>query len=223
MRLKHYSKRSKLNIRNQIAQEAARIIIEDGVLSYQAAKQKAISSYGISKTESRLLCNEDIDDAMRQYQLIHSATKEQQHRLSQQRRVALEAMEFLEQYSPRLTGPLLADVAGKYGIVIIHLFADAAENIIITLLDANIPFLEKSHEAISLTGKLESYSRLCLQVDGIQIDLLLFPSHYLRNKPKTKGILSQLATTKQIRTLIGCIKETNSTTQSGLRDALSVV
>ncbi|HFD11345.1 MAG TPA: hypothetical protein ENJ32_02580 [Crenotrichaceae bacterium] len=202
MRSSHYSKRSEQTIRAQIAQEAARIIIEDGVLNYQTAKTKAAHRLGMSNTETRLPCNQDIDHEMQQYHLIYSGP-EQLNQLLQQRTAALEAMQYLEQFSPRLTGPVLSGVAGQHSSVILHVFADTPEAIITTLLDAGIPFVEKSHEVTSPQGKLESFSRLCLLVDNITIELLLFPHHYLHNRTKTKGLLTKRATTRQVQRLLG--------------------
>lgn len=201
MRSNHYSRRSEQNLRARIAQEAARVIIEDGILSYQAAKLKASKNFAIPNTESCLPCNEDIDYAMQQYHQIYSG-EQQQQRLARQRRAALDAMEFLKDYSPRLTGPVLTGVSGQHSAVILHVFSDSPESIIINLMDAGIPFVEKSHDTFSPKGKPESFSRLCMQVDEIAIELLLFPYLYLRHKTKTKGLLTQLATIQQVRKLL---------------------
>ena len=111
MKLNHYSKRSEQNSRQQIAQEAARLIIEEGIGDYQFAKLKAANNFGASSVDTSLPRNEEIDHAMELYHRMYSG--EQHHTfLAQQRRVALEAMEFLEQFSPRLTGPVFTGAAG---------------------------------------------------------------------------------------------------------------
>ena len=202
MKLNHYSKRSEQNIRLLIAQEAARLIIEDGILDYQFAKLKAANHFGASSADSRLPRNQDIDHAMEHYHQIYSG--EQQHRyLARQRWVALEAMEFLKQFSPRLTGPVLTGAAGRHSSVMLHVFAETPEAVIIILLDAEIPFAEKSHTVNPSQGKPESYPRLCFQVDDIAIELYLLPLKYLRNQGKTKGLLGERATIQQVRKLLG--------------------
>ncbi|MEE9344311.1 MAG: hypothetical protein V3U88_01755 [Methylococcales bacterium] len=202
MKLNHYSKRSEQNSRQQIAQEAARLIIEEGIGDYQFAKLKAANNFGASSVDTSLPRNEEIDHAMELYHRMYSG--EQHHTfLAQQRRVALEAMEFLEQFSPRLTGPVFTGAAGRHSPVMLQVFAETPEAVIITLLDAEIPFDEKSHEVTSPKGKLESYSRLCLRVDKISIELYLLPLKYLRNnRARTKGSLTERATIQQVRDLI---------------------
>ncbi|MEE9412840.1 MAG: hypothetical protein V3V22_07270 [Methylococcales bacterium] len=205
MKLNHYSKRSEQNKRLQIAQEAARLIIEDGILDYQFAKLKAAHHFGESSTDTGLPGNEDIDQAMLQYHQIYSG-KQQQRWLTRQRRIALEAMEFLELFSPRLTGSVLTGVSGQHSPVILQVFAETPETVIITLLDADIPFAEKSHQVTSPQGKPESYSRLIFQVDEIAIELCLLPLKYLRIQAKTKGLLVERATIQQVRKLLGLQK-----------------
>ncbi len=202
MRSNHYSKRSEQNRRTQIAQEAARIIIEDGLPNYQSAKLKAANRFGISNSECYLPCNEEIDDAMRQHHLIYSGIQQKQW-ITKQRRVALEAMEFLEAFSPRLTGPVLSGVSGQHATVVVHVFSDTPEAIIIRLLDAEVSFVEKSHDVMSTKGKLESFSRLCLDVDDTAIEVLMFPAKYLHNRAKSKGLLTERATIQQVRQLLG--------------------
>ncbi len=202
MKLNHYSKRSEQNSRLLIAQEAARLIIEEGIADYQFAKLKAANHFGASSPDTSLPRNEEIDHAMKLYHRMYSG--EQHHTfLAQQRRVALEAMEFLEQFSPRLTGPVFTGAAGRHSPVMLQVFAETPEAVIITLLDAEIPFDEKSHEVTSPKGKLESYSRLCLRVDNIAIELYLLPLKYLRNRARTKGLLTERATIQQVRDLGG--------------------
>jgi hypothetical protein len=189
------------HIRLQIAQEAARLMIEDGILSYQLAKQKAANRFGALCATRGLPGNDEIDDAMQQYQLIFADSK-QQSWLTHQRAIALEAMEFLSAFSPRLTGPVLIGVAGKHSPVILRAYAETPETIMTTLLDANIPFTEKTHEVTSAQGKQEEYSRLCFRVDDVAVELYLFPEKQRRNRLKTKGLLTAHATIKQVRKLL---------------------
>ncbi len=208
MKLNHYSKRSEQNIRLKIAQEAARLIIEDGVMDYQFAKLKAAHHFGKLSTERNLPGNQDIDQAMLQYHQIYSGEQRQQW-LIRQRRVALEAMEFLELFSPRLTGSVLTGVAGQHSPVVLQVFAETLETVIIRLLDADIPFTERSHQVISPQGKPETYSRLCFQVDEIAIELYLLPLKYLRSQAKTKSLLTERATIQQVRNLLDLEKTDN--------------
>lgn len=195
-----YFKGVPTKLRSQIAQEAARIIIEEGINGYQPAKLKAANRFGVAVSDSMLPGNEEIDQSMLEYHRIFNT--KQNDWLHQKRKAALKAMEFLEDFSPRLTGPLISGVAGQFNPVMVYLYSDSPELIIIRLLDTDIPFREKSHEAMSVKGELEILSRLRVGVESVTVDLYLFPTEYLRNKSKSNYLLTKQATIRQVKHLL---------------------
>ena len=133
------------HIRQMIAQQAARMMAEDGVHDYAYAKKKAGRQLGISEN-SVLPSNAEIEEEIRLYHEIYNAD-EQPLELAKLRKAALMTMQIFERFNPRLTGSVLDGTAGKFAQTDIHLFADSAKDVEIFLLSQQIPFesSEKSH------------------------------------------------------------------------------
>ncbi len=139
---------SKHHIRVHIAQEAARLIIEENIQDFLLAKQKAAARLRIHN-KADLPTNEDIEAALSEYQQLYRSSTQADH-LKQLREIAVEAMEFFQTYTPRLVGSVLEGYAGDHSSVVLYLFSDTAEEILIKLLDANIPYTETSHTITSI-------------------------------------------------------------------------
>lgn len=125
-------------MRVRIAQEAARIIAEEGIDDYLLAKRKAAQHLGSPDTR-HMPRNVEIEDALVDYQrLFQSATQPQ--RLDELRRAAITSMQFFEQFRPRLVGSVLTGTATEYSEITLHVFADTAEELALFLMDHQIPF-----------------------------------------------------------------------------------
>lgn len=139
------SKENLHQIRQMLAQTAARLMAEDGINDFAYAKKKACRQLGVSDN-SVLPSNAEIEDEIRLYQQIYNAD-EQPILLNKLRESALVTMRIFQQFNPHLTGTVLDGIAGKYAITDIHLFADSAKEVEIFLLNQEIPFdiSEKSY------------------------------------------------------------------------------
>lgn len=125
-------------MRSRIAQEAARLIAEEGITDFLAAKRKAAQRLGAPNTRN-MPRNQEIEDALLVHQrLFHADT--QPRILLELRSTALAVMRRFEPFSPRLTGAVLAGTAGSYTDIELHLFASTAKDVALFLLDHNIPF-----------------------------------------------------------------------------------
>src|SRR6185369_1798606 len=108
------------NLRRAVAQEAARIMAEHGIQDFRAAKRKAAERFGISD-EGALPSNTEIEDSLAAYQRLFAADTHGRT-LKAQRNVALRAMRSLQDFSPRLVGPVLTGTATPHTDVQLHLF-----------------------------------------------------------------------------------------------------
>ncbi len=127
-----------LQLRQRIAQEAARLLVESGGRNYLQAKRKAAQQLGVS--DARYLPNNrEVEQALADYQRLFHADSQPVH-LRELRRTALEAMRFLHSFSPKLVGPVLEGTADRYCEVNLHVFADLAEEVGGFLLEHGIPF-----------------------------------------------------------------------------------
>jgi hypothetical protein len=138
------------HIRQMIAQQAARMMAEDGVHDYAYAKKKAGRQLGVSEN-SVLPSNAEIEEEIRAYHEIYNAD-EQPLELAKLRKAALMTMQIFERFNPRLTGSVLDGTAGKFAQTEIHLFADSAKEVEIFLLSQQIPF-ESSEKSFRISDK----------------------------------------------------------------------
>ncbi len=138
------------HIRQMIAQQAARMMAEDGISDFAYAKKKAGKQLGISEN-SVLPTNAEIEEEIRLYHEIYNAD-EQPLELDKLRKAALITMQLFERFNPHLTGSVLDGTAGKFAQTNIHLFADSAKEVEMFLLNMQIPF-ESSEKSYRLSDK----------------------------------------------------------------------
>ena len=94
-------------MRKRIAQIAAEYLSETGSQDYQLAKNKAANQLGLGNTDTtNLPSNKEIQQALIAYQRIFRADA-QPLALQQHRQTALQAMQFFQQFNPRLVGSVL--------------------------------------------------------------------------------------------------------------------
>lgn len=138
------------HIRQMIAQQAARMMAEDGIHDFAYAKKKAGKQLGISEN-SVLPTNAEIEEEIRLYHEIYNA-EEQPQELAKLRKAALITMQLFERFNPHLTGNVLDGTAGKFAQTNIHLFADSAKEVEMFLLNMQIPF-DSSEKSYRLSDK----------------------------------------------------------------------
>lgn len=191
---------AKDKIRLRIAQAAARIIVEEGVADYLLAKQKAAGRVGVAATRN-LPRNEEIDTALEEYHRLYRADKQREH-ITRLRKLALEAMDFLRAFSPRLVGGVLEGSAGDFSPITLHLFPDSPEDVIRTLMDHGIPFSEKPASVPTDSGRAPAYSALCFVVDGVEIQSVLLPMELKQQRLSRKERHLPRGDTKTVAALI---------------------
>lgn len=120
-------------MRARIAQLAARLIAEDGLEDYGAAKRKAARQLGASETRN-LPDNLELEAALRTHQALYQAD-EQPRQLARLREAAASTMRLLSRFDPHLTGAVLAGTAGRFSQVELHLFADDGKDVELFLLN----------------------------------------------------------------------------------------
>src|SRR5581483_6512174 len=115
------------NLRRALAQEAARIMAQQGIHDFLTAKRKAADRLGVTDS-SALPRNTEIEAALVEYQRLFE-TGAHRRSLDAQRRAALQAMHWLSQFQPRLVGSVLSGTATEHADIQLHLFADRPENV----------------------------------------------------------------------------------------------
>jgi hypothetical protein len=124
---------------DDIAQAAARLVVDDG-LEYGAAKRKAARELSRrSGRRSELPSNEAVEDEVRDYLSLFLADT-QPGELSALRRLALQWMERLQPFRPHLAGAVWRGTATRRSAVQIELYCDDPKAAEIGLLDQRIAF-----------------------------------------------------------------------------------
>ena len=111
--------------RTVLAQEAARIIVEQGIQDFRVAKLKAAERLGMH-SQGSLPTNAEIELAVSDHLRLFAGDGHSSI-LLQLRSAALSAMQLLAEFSPRLVGPVLAGTAAAHSAANLHLFADHPE------------------------------------------------------------------------------------------------
>lgn len=167
------------HLRQSIASAAARLMAEDGIGDYGQAKRKAARHLGAGDGDA-LPSNEEVAAELRTYQSLFQ-DEEQSERLRELRQIALDAMRFLADFRPYLTGGVLEGTAGRYADIEIEVFTDSAKDVEIFLLSHRIPYeIARNRQQ----GPDAPEARLRLDWNGAEILLSIFPYQLeRRHKP----------------------------------------
>jgi hypothetical protein len=191
------------NLRRALAQEAARIMSEQGVHDFLTAKRKAAERFGITD-EAVLPRNTEIEDALMQYQRLFAADTHGVT-LKAQRAVALQVMQWFREFEPRLVGPVLSGTATAHADVQLHLFADRAESVALRLLDRGVEH-EVTERRLRLdAARFRAYPGLRFELSRQMVELTVFPTDGIRQAPVSPvdGRPMRRADTAELEQLVG--------------------
>ncbi|MCG7863055.1 MAG: hypothetical protein JAZ18_11760 [Candidatus Thiodiazotropha endolucinida] len=171
----------KRELQRLIAYEAARILTELRSDNVTYACQKAAAKYGITKRQF-LPTREEVESALREQQRLVRGER-QTNTLRTLRLSALNAMQALIQFNPKLVGAVFDGTADSNSCVKLHLFADTPEDLLFTLSDLHIPWQEKQHRLQFSDGRKESVPCFIFNADGVGFELVVLPAKNPRNHP----------------------------------------
>lgn len=164
--------------RSQVAAEAARIIATEGLHDFHAAKRKAADRIGINERLA-LPSNLEVQEALFSYQNLYGGPQHSNN-LEKLRHAALQAMELLNEYSPRLVGPVLDGSAGLHCRVSLHVFCDAAETLIFDFLERGLPFRQEQRRLRMSDRNYQTVPVFVIEVAGSTIELIQLPALCIR-------------------------------------------
>jgi hypothetical protein len=111
-------------LRQELADEAARLMAEHGIADFSLAKRKAAERLGVRRGAA-LPSNGEIHLRLAERQRTFDSAHND--RLGRLRSVAALAMEFLAAFRPKLVGPVLDGTATQSSAVELHVFSDSPE------------------------------------------------------------------------------------------------
>jgi hypothetical protein len=168
-------------LRQAVAEEAARIMREQGVDDFLLAKRKAAGRLGVTDA-SILPRNTEIEAARVAHQRLFAADRHEAD-LATLRRTALEAMKLMADFEPRLVGPVLTGTASAHSEINLHLFSETPEAVSLRLEERGVP-----HEVVERRLRYErdrsvSYPALRFVAGRQTVDAVVFPVDGIRQSP----------------------------------------
>jgi len=168
-------------MRQAIAREAARLMIEHGHEDYGFAKRKAAERFGVTDL-AVLPRNTEIEAALAEHHRLFDPEAHASS-LSAKRAVALQAMRLLADFEPRLVGPLLSGTATAHNDITLHLFADTPESVAVRLMDLSIPHEVAERRFRTQRDEVESFPALRFTAGGHEVNATIFPKDGIRQAP----------------------------------------
>jgi hypothetical protein len=194
---KHMPQRSNKRLRERVAQEAARIMYNEGVKDFQLAKRKAINRIGLTSA-GVLPRNKEIELALRDHQRLFSTTEDNLYHAAMWR-AALESMRLLRLFNPRLVGSILEGIARPLSPVNLHVFSETVEDVIFTLLDGGIPWQSAErrlrHGSEPTNYPCVVFTRMHVEVEAVVFlvdDIRRAPISAIDGKPMRRANISEV-------------------------------
>lgn len=173
--------RSPQKLRLELAQEAARLIAQDGINDYMAAKRKAALRLGVPAGR-HLPANSEVEEALAAYQNLFQSDSQPQH-LNNLRRIAANAMQLLRDFRPVLTGAVLSGTATLHSPIDLHVFSDEPEQIGFVLDEYAIPYRLMNKSLKHGPNEANDYPVYHFRAEDIPVNLIVFPLNRMRNAP----------------------------------------
>lgn len=172
------------NLRRRLAYVAARMMAEDGVADYGAAKTKAARQEGL--TDANLLPdNREIEEALREYQGLYQKD-EQPARLRRLREAAVRVMRELEPFRPVLVGSVLSGTAGQHSDVNLQIFTDDPKAFAMFLLNKRWR-IEEGTRRVRRGERLEEVAQVSLEMDEVTVTITVLDPDDERSAPRARG------------------------------------
>jgi hypothetical protein len=168
-------------LRERLAQESARLMIEHGIVDYGLAKRKAAERLSVS-TLGALPSNAQIEACVAERQRIFDGDSHAD-RLWELRNLALRVMRQLEHFEPRLAGPVLSGTATGASRVEVHLFAASAEDVCLVLEQHGYRLSHCAQRYRFGGGRLAQVPAYRFRTEGATVLTPVFPENGIREAP----------------------------------------
>ena len=188
--------------RLMVAQEAARIIVNQGMRDYGLAKKKAAERLGL-RGRGSLPGNAEIEQAVSEHLQLFAGDAHTDL-LQTMRQAALSAMQMLSPFTPRLVGPVLNGTADANSAVNLHVFADSAESIAHALEQNGLSYKPYERRLKSRRDRAETYAGFEFHHGEASVQATVFPVDGIRQAPMSPidGKPMKRADEKAVRELL---------------------
>jgi hypothetical protein len=173
------SKALQYELRERLAQESARLMIEHGIIDYGLAKRKAAQRLSVSSLGA-LPSNAQIEACLAERQRIFEGDGHAD-RLFELRNLALRVMDQLAAFEPRLAGPVLAGTATSASRVEVHVFATSAETVAVALHGYRLSHCAQRYRYGG--GRSMQVPAYRFRTEGATVITPVFPENGIREAP----------------------------------------
>ena len=198
------------HLRQSLAHETAKIIIQEGVRDFHRAKLKASERLGNSQHGS-LPSNFEIQQAINVFQ--NTFVPDQDQKILAERKIALVTMLWLEEFSPYLVGPVLEGTAGVNAPISIHVSSATVEKIVAVINSKNLR-LKLAERRLKINNVFVFLPTVSFEYQNNEIEVVVFDLRQQHQQPKSKtqNRSMQRINVKSLRELI------NNSCASGTQD-----
>lgn len=164
---------------------------EEDIKDFQTAKRKAAERLNLPIGKF-LPANGEIEAALRDYLALFGGATHQRH-VAHLRKIAVEAMNFLSQFGPRLVGAALSGTVTPSAAVQLHIAADTPEDVALLLHDRGIPFEqferrvryggERTNTVPMLRFEVSNRDAVSSNEESTPVELWVFNSRTMRELP----------------------------------------
>lgn len=170
-----------VELRERLAQEAARLVNEHGIQDYGLAKRKAAQRLGV-RAAGALPSNSEIEARVTEWQRIFEP-ETHQNQLDDLRRLAVDVMALLSPFEPRLAGSVLSGAITVNSPIELHLFTDAPEEVVLKLEEQGIPYRDCQRRYRYDSRGISIVPGYRFTFRSERVDALVFPEKGLRQAP----------------------------------------
>ena len=156
--------------RSLVAHLAARLMAEDGIEDYAAAKRKAARQAGVEDAR-QLPTNEEVEAALRTHQALYGG-EAHDGRVRALRAQALRVMRDLERFNPHLTGSVLRGTAGKYADINLQLYTDNEKGVELYLMQRGGPY-RAGQRRLWVGEAVRTVPTFTVEDAGVEIELVV--------------------------------------------------
>ena len=170
------------DLRQQLAEEAARLISEHGIQDFALAKRKAAERLGVRAQTGALPSNEEIQERLIERQRIFEP-EAHDRRLAKLRSVATNVMEVLDEFRPKLVGAVLEGTATLNSAIELHVFSDSPEVVAAALEERGFRVHDSQRRyrfGREVTEQIPGYE---LMVDDEELEVRVFPERGSGHSP----------------------------------------
>ncbi len=186
-----------------LTEEAARMMIEEGIRDCSTARRKAADRLGMDRADWP--DEREIEAACAARVSLFSP--DSKHLRDEKLDCAEAGLALLADFSPRLTGQLVHGPVLRNSVIEIHAFADTLEDVLSLLAARQLTGALQEKTFYFRRGEATSIPTIQLDIDSHEVEISVFAVDDIRNKPLAPGhlkpmqrlSLSQLAARRSIR------------------------